>query len=895
MKKGYGSFSGVLLFTFLVLIGVSCTRSEQEIKDPKIAKLKIPDGFHAEHLYSPKEHGQGSWVAMTFDNKGRMITSDQYGKLYRLDIPRVGYDTTKDSVVVKELPIKLTDTVYSKREHIGFAHGLLYAFNSLYVVVNDEGAPDSVSLPSGLYRLQDTDNDDVYDKMTLLKKLDGRGEHGPHNVVVGPDSSSLYLIAGNFTKIPEVNNYLIPATWKTDNLLPLLPDPRGFGVKLDPPGGWIARMSPDGDNWEVFSVGFRNPFDMAFNEDGELFTYDSDMEWDLGLPWYRPTRICHVTNGSEFGYRENDQKWNAEYIDNLPSILEIGQGSPTNMMSGHNANFPAKYRRGLFTFDWSFGIIYHVDLIPQGSSYTAKAEEFISGTPLPLTDGAIGPDGAMYFLTGGRKIESDLYRVYYGDNKKNTESLTENESPEVVQARKTRRDLEAFHGKQDPKAVDFSWPYLKNDDRFIRFAARIAIESQPVAGWQEKALAENDPVTLINAMLALARNGDKSLESKILEKLSSIDLNSLTQDQQRDLFRTIEVTISRMGMPSQDDGQKLIAKLGPLFPAKDVVQNRILSKVLVYIGDANIVSKLVPLLSDTTSQQQIQATASQSSDLILRNPQYGMDIADMLANMPPQQSIYYAVVLSSARAGWSENLRNDYFKWFYTAFDKYKGGRSFVGYINEARLDAINLLPKGKQPMYGAMSGDSLLTKSGRDLASNVPAPKGPGRYWDVEGAMKVVNEGMNGRNYEDGKNMFLAVSCGTCHRVGTIGEGDIGPDLTQLGTRFTYEDMLEAIIEPSKTISSQYASTVFFLKSGKTVVGRLIREENGNYVISQNPFNPEELRKIPKNEVTRTGTSEVSIMPPGLISRLNPDELKDLLAFLKAGGNENNEVFKEK
>ncbi len=176
---------------------------------------------------------------MTFDNKGRMITSDQYGKLYRIDLPKIGYDTTKDSVVVRELPIKLTDSVYSKREHIGFAHGLLYAFNSLYVVVNDEGAPDSVSLTSGLYRLQDTNNDDVYEKISHLKKLDGPGEHGPHNVVVGPDSSSLYLIAGNFTKIPEVNNYLIPATWKTDNLLPLLPDPRGFGVKLDPPGGWI--------------------------------------------------------------------------------------------------------------------------------------------------------------------------------------------------------------------------------------------------------------------------------------------------------------------------------------------------------------------------------------------------------------------------------------------------------------------------------------------------------------------------------------------------------------------------------------------------------------------------------------------------------------------------------
>jgi hypothetical protein len=52
---------------------------------------------------------------------------------------------------------------------IGFAHGLLYAFNSLYVMVNDEG-DTSLKRRSGLYRVQDTDNDDQYDKITLLRK-----------------------------------------------------------------------------------------------------------------------------------------------------------------------------------------------------------------------------------------------------------------------------------------------------------------------------------------------------------------------------------------------------------------------------------------------------------------------------------------------------------------------------------------------------------------------------------------------------------------------------------------------------------------------------------------------------------------------------------------------------
>ena len=152
--------------------------------------------------------------------------------------------------------------------------------------------------------------------------------------------------------------YRLPKTWKEDNLFPLIKDPNGHANDRYAPGGWIAKINPDGTNWELISAGYRNPFDLAFNEDGELFAYDADMEWDFGMPWYRPTRINHVTSGSEYGWRTGNSKWSPAYPDNLPAVLNIGQGSPTNLISGKNARFPEKYRRSLFAFDWSFGIIY---------------------------------------------------------------------------------------------------------------------------------------------------------------------------------------------------------------------------------------------------------------------------------------------------------------------------------------------------------------------------------------------------------------------------------------------------------------------------------------------------------------------------------------------------------
>ena len=828
-----------LMLAILIFSGISCKNKSDEksftTATVEVANnLKLPEGFHAEKLYSPGQNDQGSWVAMTFDDKGRMIASDQYGYLYRITIPAIGSDTATSKVKVEKLEIKMDGDTSKAKIKMGLAHGLLYAFGSLYVMVNDEGEDDTVTRKSGLYRLQDTNGDDEFDKITLIKPLNGRGEHGPHSIVLSPDKKSLYVIAGNFTDLPEMNNYRLPETWKNDNLFPLLLDPNGFGNDRLPPGGWIAKTDPEGKNWELISAGFRNPFDMAFNQDGELFTFDSDMEWDMGLPWYRPIRICHVTSGSDFGYRENDGKYSPTYPDNVPAILNVGQGSPTNVMSSYPARFPEKYRKGLFSFDWSYGIIYYISLQPEGSSYSARAEEFISGAPLPLTDGAIGPDGAMYFLTGGRRIESHLYRVYYGDNTLSNAPLPSKESDQVMEARKIRRQLESFQEKPDAKAIEVAWPYLKSTDRLIRYAARIAVEHQPVDQWQEKALAEKDPVALTQAMIALARNGDKNLEARILDTLLTIDYKPLTVPQQIDLFRTIEITLSRMGNPGSSLDDQLTGYLDPKYPSGNNELDRLLCKILVYTGDPHVVSKTLGFINRVNDDDSVQMTATQSSDLILRNLQYGIDVANMLANKPPAQKIYLATALSTAKNGWTPALRDQYFKLFY-GFLKRKGGNSYIGYIDEARRLALSNVPKDKFSYYNQLSGNSLIAPNQHRLA-DLHKAIGPGRAWKIDEAVLAVQSDSGKLDYNRGKELFTVSMCSSCHKMDGEG-GSIGPDLTQLGTRFSARDILESIIESSKVISDQYAATKFVLKDGSTVLGRLIRQDQDKYYVSQNPL----------------------------------------------------------
>ena len=100
-----------------------------------------------------------------------------------------------------------------------------------------------------------------------------------------------------------------------------MPDGNGFMAGVLGPGGCIYNVTPDGKKWELFSTGYRNEFDVAFNRNGDLFTYDADMEWDFNTPWYRPTRVCLAASGSEFGWRNGAANGPPYYPDSLPADL----------------------------------------------------------------------------------------------------------------------------------------------------------------------------------------------------------------------------------------------------------------------------------------------------------------------------------------------------------------------------------------------------------------------------------------------------------------------------------------------------------------------------------------------------------------------------------------------
>ncbi len=389
----------------LAILAPTVLRAADEPTATPIDKLKVAKDFRVELLYTVPKGDQGSWVNMTVDPKGRLIVSDQYGKLYRVTPAPIGAEAAETKV--EPIPVE-----------IGEAQGLLWAFDSLYVMVNTGG-----KFQSGLYRVRDTDGDGELDKVEQLRALNGSGEHGPHAVILSPDGKSLYVVCGDGTKLTELASSRVPRVWGEDHLLPRMPDGRGFMSGVLAPGGCIYEIDPDGKSWELVSMGYRNQFDIAFNRRGDLFTYDADMEWDMNTPWYRPTRVNLASSGSDYGWRNGAGKYPIYYPDTLPAIVDIGPGSPTGIVFGYGARFPAKYQETLYICDWSYGKLYAVHLEPDGAAYKGTFEEFITGTPLPLTDIVVNPhDRAMYFTIGGRRTQSGLYRVTY-DGPESTEPI----------------------------------------------------------------------------------------------------------------------------------------------------------------------------------------------------------------------------------------------------------------------------------------------------------------------------------------------------------------------------------------------------------------------------------------------------------------------------------------
>ena len=226
----------------------------------------------------------------------------------------------------------------------------------------------------------------------------------------------------------------------------------------------------------------------------------------MNTPWYRPTRVLHAVSGADFGYRNGAGKWPTYYFDSLPPGrqhrpgLADGRdlrlrGEVPREVSGRLLHLRLELRQALRPAPQAEGgdlrgrrrgVHHRLPPAPdrrrrqpdrRGALLrhrrTARRRRGSIGSPTPARATARPP---ARHVEAGRTTPCRRSGRRRGHERRC--------GPQV---------LEAFHGHADPKAVDTAWPFLSNPDRWLRYAARVAIEFQDPATWRERALTETNP------------------------------------------------------------------------------------------------------------------------------------------------------------------------------------------------------------------------------------------------------------------------------------------------------------------------------------------------------------------------------------------------------------------
>jgi putative heme-binding domain-containing protein len=264
----------------------------------------------------------------------------------------------------------------------------------------------------------------------------------------------------------------------------------------------------------------------------------------------------------------------------------------------------------------------------------------------------------------------------------------------------------------------------------------------------------------------------------------------------------------------------------------------------------------------------------------------------LLAAAPTQEEqLHYVLVLRVVHVGWSAEQRKAYFGWINYAEKNYKGGASFRRFLQRIREDAIKTLsPQEKETLADLLKGNAGDAANASPLMNLQTKPRQFVRNWQMQDLLPVIEQATHGRNFERGRAAFVDTGCVKCHRFGQEG-GATGPDLTGVGNRFQPADVLESILLPSKVISDQYQATEVRTTDGDVLLGQVESEDADTVRIRTNPYALDAV-PVKKSEIKDRRASKVSLMPEGLVDVLTKDEVLDLIAYLRSGGNPKDKAF---
>jgi putative heme-binding domain-containing protein len=516
----------------------------------------------------------------------------------------------------------------------------------------------------------------------------------------------------------------------------------------------------------------------------------------------------------------------------------------------------------VFAGDWSRGAVYAIQLTPNGTSYRGELEPLAEGVA-GVTDLAVNPqDGALYFIVGGRRTDSKLYRlVWTGPQSTGLQStkaalapndgqmIASSELEAAATARGSRRSLERLHLITLGGAEVVIWPSLSNPDRFIRYAALTALERTDPTAWFKQCLVEPNVLAKFTALVALARRGEPAQPDAWVDAVLAAGFPKLSEEEQQTVLRAAALGVMRFKSLTPAMHDRLAAGIARWRPSPRPEVDRELAKLLVRLKSPTIVGPLAKqLASDAGSEEAIGA----------------------------------AVTLSAATAGWTPETRTAVLDWFDQAAVRY-GHRSFYPYLIAARARFISGFSSDERASLAARLAAPAVNSAG-EVGSR---PRKFVKAWTVDEVVTAVSSAgvktAGGGEEAAGRRIYNELGCAECHAISGVGAA-VGPDLTNVGRRYTVADLARAIVEPSKEIPDIYRQTTF-VAGGRSITGRLTNMTADTVSVTTDLRDPASVLKLRRNEIDSQKVSSVSPMPEKLLDTLDAAEVASLFKFLRQGG----------
>ena len=404
---------------------------------------------------------------------------------------------------------------------------------------------------------------------------------------------------------------------------------------------------------------------------------------------------------------------------------------------------------------------------------------------------------------------------------------------------------------------------LTSPARIARFAMRRVSPSSAriLQEWQDRALRENDTVASIQAMLALARTGRPELQEAVLGRLGLLPLEQLPEDQLLEALRAYSLAFIRMGGQRSALGRQAAERLGRLFPSASRTLNQELCRLLVYLEDPGVIDKSLRMLDSGGRQDKL----------------------------------FYFAALSHLRKGWTLPQRQTWFRALNESQGEYlqaektfgrKGLNSrFVYTLQNLRQSAVETLSDQELAAL-----EEILEDQRAMTAADEEPVRGFVRAWRVADLLPLLERVKSGRSYENGKSAYELAECARCHRFDDQG-GTTGPDITTVGNRFDAQYLLEALLDPSKVVADRFFNESIEMEDGRIHVGRVVYDDGRLLRVRANPFT-QKVTEVAADRIKTRTISRISEMPEGLLDIFTGEEILDLVAYMKSGGNPKDPAF---